>query len=82
MNVRKNGLVSPKLIKVLAAVVIGLSVGAVLPPNPAAIDAIGTIPGVLVSGAGVIGGAIIYVKAPDLVGAKSCGCTGECGCSN
>ena len=82
MNIRQSNLVNPKLVKILAAVVIGLSVGAVVPPNPAAINAIGTIPGVLLAGTGVIVGAVIYVKVPDLAGAKSCGCTDECSCSN
>lgn len=82
MNIRQSNLVSPKLVKVLAAVVIGLSVGAVLPPDSAAIEAMGPIPGFLVAGAGVIVGVVLYTKVPSLVGAKSCGCTGDCGCSN
>jgi hypothetical protein len=82
MNIRQSTLVSPKLVKILAAIVIGLSVGAVLPPNPAAIDALGTIPGVLVAGGGMTVGAVLYTTVPKLVGAESCGCTGDCGCSN
>lgn len=82
MNIRQSNLVSAKLVKILAAVVIGLSIGAVLPPNPAAINAIGTIPGILFASAGVLVGAVMYFKVPSFVGAKSCGCTGECGCSD
>ncbi|WP_232703565.1 hypothetical protein [Halobacterium wangiae] len=81
MNIRQSNLITPKLVRILAAVVIGFSIGAVLPPDPAAINALGTLPGVLLAGTGVIVGVVMYVKVPGLLGAKSCGCTGECACA-
>ncbi len=81
MNVRQSNLVTPKLVRILAAMVIGFSIGAVLPPDPAAINALGTLPGVLLAGIGVAVGAVMYVRCPGFLGAKRCGCTGACSCS-
>lgn len=82
MNVYLSELINPKYVKIVAAIVIGLSVGSILPPDPAAFDILGVLPGTFVAGTGVIIGAIMYTKLPEIVSSKSCGCTGDCGCAD
>lgn len=82
MDVRSHELISPKLVKVLAAVVIGLSIGAVLPPNPFAIDAFGLLPGISLAGAGAAIGTVMYTRLPAVLAPKGCGCAGDCGCAD
>lgn len=81
MTLRRSGVVTPKVVKVVAAVVVGLSVGALLPPEPVSVPLLGPVPAVAVGGVGLVVGAVLYLRVPDLVGVKGCGCTGDCDCA-
>lgn len=69
---RVNG---PTVGKLLAAVVVGFSVGTLLSPEPLTVPLVGTVPGVAVGGVGLVAGGLLYTQIP------SCGCSGDCGCS-
>lgn len=73
--------IDPRIVKVLAAVVIGLSVGTMVPPKAVLLPAVGAVPGLLVGGLGLVAGAALFQWGPRLVGVADCGCTGDCGCS-
>lgn len=81
MNLRRNAVVSPKVVKVVAAIIVGLSVGTLVPPEPVVFPAIGAVSGVAVGGVGLVAGVVLYVWVPTLVSSSECGCAGECGCS-
>lgn len=72
---------SPRVVKMIGAIVMGLSIGALLPPEPMAVPAVGVVPGVLVGGLGLAGGALLYVQAPKWLRPSGCGCSDDCGCS-
>lgn len=72
--------VNPKFVKVVAAVVVGLSLGTLVPPDPVTLPGVGTVSGILVGSAGLGSGAILYLWLPRVVG-TDCGCSGDCSCS-
>jgi hypothetical protein len=80
MSEYRNALRSPKLVKMVAAVVVGLSIGTLLPPEPVAVPGVGPVPGLAVGGVGLLAGAVLYLKGPALVG-TGCGCATDCGCA-
>ena len=80
MSMRRTAVVSPKAVKVVAAVVVGLSVGTLLPPDPVVLPFVGRVSGLLVGGCGLVAGGVLYLRAPRLVGSSDCDCSGECGC--
>ncbi len=65
----------------IAGVVVGLSVGTLVPPEPVSVPAVGTVSGIAVGGLGLVAGAILFLRGPDAIGASDCGCSGDCGCS-
>lgn len=67
-----------KLVKLLAAVVVGLGIGTMVPPDPVAVPAVGPVSGLLVGAVGVVVGGVLYTKAP--ASASSCDCDGACDC--
>lgn len=83
MAVRQRELVSPRLVKLLAAIVVGLSIGTLVPPEPVMLPYLGSVSAVLVGGTGLLVGAAVYRWVPALVSTSSsdCGCSGDCGCS-
>lgn len=81
MSMMRDIVLTPRIVKMIAAVVVGLSVGAMLPPEPVSVPAVGTVSGLIVGGVGVLSGSVLYVQGADLVGSSGCGCSGDCGCS-
>lgn len=81
MNLRSSTVANPRTVKFAAAVVIGLSVGTLAPPEPVALPVVGPTPGLAVGGVGLVAGGALYQWGPTLVGSPDCGCTGDCGCS-
>lgn len=81
MNVGRSELASPKLIKVVAAVVVGLGAGALLPPDPVTLPVVGTVPGVVAGAVGVAVGGALYRWGPGVLATPDCGCAGDCDCS-
>lgn len=81
MHFSRNRLVGPRTVKVVAAVVVGLSVGTLLPPDAVAVPLVGTVSGVVVGGVGLATGAGLYLWVPGLLAGPDCGCSGDCGCS-
>lgn len=81
MNSRRRAVVSPKALKVAAAVVVGLSVGTLVSSDPVALPVVGTASGLLVGGVGLLAGGVLYYWVPGLVASPDCGCSGDCGCS-
>lgn len=81
MSVRRSSLASPKLVKFIAALVVGLSVGTMVKLEPVALPVLGSVPGLAVGGVGLLVGAVLYVRGPKLLGASGCGCGADCGCS-
>ncbi len=81
MNVRQNAVVSPKLVKVVAAIIVGLSIGALVPPDAILLPVVGPVSGIIVGGIGLVTGALLYLWVPNLVHQSGCGCAGDCGCS-
>lgn len=75
--------ISPRLVKLLAAVVVGLSIGTLVPPEPVALPVLGSTPAVAVGGTGLLVGVAVYRWVPGLVNTSSsdCGCGGDCDCS-
>ena len=62
--------------KFLAAVVVGLGIGTLVPPEPVSVPAVGTVSGLLVgSGAIAVGGGL-YLWIRRSTG--GCGCGGSC----
>lgn len=81
MNTVQVRAVSPRIIKIVAAIIVGLSVGTALPPDPVNLPFVGTTPGLLVGIFGIITGAVLYLWVPNLVNTSACRCIGDCGCS-
>jgi hypothetical protein len=81
MSLRSTTRLTPRRVKVLAAILIGLSIGTLLPPEPVLVPVIGIVPGLLLGGSGLLLGAVLYVRAPTWVTASACECSGDCGCS-
>lgn len=77
-NWNRNGFELRKLGKILAAVVVGLSIGTLLPPDPVVLPVVGSVSGVLVGGIGLVVGGVLYAQ---LSGTSDCGCSGDCDCS-
>lgn len=80
MRVRHPTTVSPRAVKLAAAVVIGLSLGGVVPPNPSLLEWLGPVPGVFAGALGAGLGAIVYTQVPRRLTATECGCVDDCGC--
>jgi|GEM_PF-5442075 len=81
MNALTRSPVSPKMVKVGAAVIIGVSLGTVLGGETVLVPGIGAVPGVVGGGVGALAGAALYRWGPPVVGGGTCDCTGDCGCS-
>lgn len=81
MNLRRSTFVSPKIVKVVAAIVVGLSIGTLVPPDAVLLPVVGPMSGIVVGGIGLITGTVLYLWVPALVSPSACGCTGDCGCS-
>lgn len=67
-----------RLGKVVAAVVIGLSIGTLVPPEPVALPMVGSVSGIVAGFAGLVVGGGLYGLARR--SASGCGCDGECRC--
>lgn len=80
MAMRVRTPAGPKVLKVTAAVVIGLSVGALVPPDAVRFPVVGAVPGLLAGGVGLLVGLVLYRWMPRLL-TPDCGCAGDCGCS-
>ncbi|MFB6068914.1 MAG: hypothetical protein ABEJ90_03205 [Halobacterium sp.] len=65
--------------KFAAAVVAGLGVGTLVPPDPVGLPGIGSVSGLLFGSAGLAAGAVLYSQASRLAPAD-CGCGGDCDC--
>ncbi len=72
--------VSPRAVKLFAAIIMGLSIGGLLPPDPTLLQSLGTAPGVLVGAMGVVGGGLIYTQVPRQLSSSGCGCGESCDC--
>lgn len=81
MNVSEQTIVSPKVVKFVAAVVIGLSVGTMLSPEPMALPAVGQVPSVAVGAIGLVLGSLLFSEVPRHLQSTGCGCGDDCGCS-
>jgi len=81
MSVRQTLPIRPKLVKVVAAIVIGLSIGTLVPPDAVMLPVLGRVSGIVVGAVGLLAGTLLYRRAPDLTGTANCGCSGECGCA-
>lgn len=68
----------PWLGKLLAAVVVGLGIGTLVPPDPVTVPAVGTVSGLLVGGGAVVAGGGLYLWIQRSTG--RCDCGGACGC--
>lgn len=77
MNVARHTLDRSKVVKFLAAVVMGFSVGSVLSPDQVALPVVGATSSVAVGGVGLVVGALLYARAP---GNSTCGCSADCDC--
>lgn len=78
---RRRTALTPKIVKVAAAVLVGLNVGTLVPPSPVTLPVAGEVSGVLVGATGLATGAALYRFGPGLLGSTDCGCAGDCGCS-
>lgn len=67
-----------RLGKVLAGIVMGLSIGTLLPPEPVSLPAIGSVSGVLVGIAGLLVGTGLFLLIQR--SSSACGCGEGCGC--
>lgn len=81
MRFQRHTVVTPKLVKIGAAVIIGLSIGMLVPPKSVVLPVIGRVSGVLVGGSGLVLGVTLYTQLPKLVAPSGCDCSGKCGCS-
>jgi len=83
MHIHRRTLLSPKLVKIIAAIIVGLSIGTAVPPEPILLPVVGAVPGLAVGTIGLLAGAALYLRGPTFVGSpeSDCGCTGDCGCS-
>ena len=81
MTLRRKGFVNPRIVKVVAAIVVGLSIGTLVPPEPVVVPVVGTVSGIVVGGVGLVTGTALYLWVPGLVGTSECGCSGDCECS-
>ncbi len=82
MNPSRNRIVNPKIVKVVAAIVVGLSVGTLIPPEPVTLPVVGPASGIAVGGIGLVLGAVLYLWIPKRVSGSGsgCGCSGDCDC--
>lgn len=62
-----------------AAVVVGLGLGTLVPPDPVSVPLVGRVPGVVAGGVGLVtgGGAFALLKRSS---GSGCGCSGDCEC--
>lgn len=81
MRLARGSLLTPRLVKFIAALVVGLSIGTAVPPRPVVLPVAGSVPGLVVGATGLVVGAALYRHGPTLVGQSGCDCSGACGCS-
>lgn len=81
MNLSQQPVINPKLVKILAAIIVGVSISTLLSWTPVSVPGVGLVPGYLLGGVGLIAGGAIYQWVPPLMGTSGCGCEGNCGCS-
>lgn len=60
--------------KLVAAIIVGLSIGTLVSPEPVTFPVVGTVSGIIVGAIGLVTGAVLYTQIP------GCGCSGDCGC--
>ena len=77
----RRAVASRRAIKLVAGVVVGVSIGTSVPPEPVSLPAVGAVSGVAVGGLGLVAGAVLYLRGPDALTSSDCGCSGDCGCS-
>lgn len=65
---------------ILAAVLIGLGVGSMIPPNPVSIPAVGSVSAFVVGPVAVGLGVGTYLGLRRQGAKRSCGCVGSCSC--
>lgn len=80
MRIRRTATVSPRAVKLAAAVVIGLSLGGLVPPNPSLLQWLGPVTGAIAGGLGAGLGVLVYTRVPRRLAAVDCGCGDDCGC--
>lgn len=61
--------------KLIAGLVLGLSLGTLVQPDPMTVPAVGAVPSAVVGGLGLVVGAVLYTQIP-----SGCDCGGDCGC--
>ena len=76
-SLRQRGFGPWRIVKLLAAVVVGFSVGTLLSFEPVTLPLLGTTSGLLVGGVGLVAGGGLFLRARQ---SASCGCSGNCGC--
>lgn len=80
MSVHLSTFASPRIVKIVAAISIGLSIGGLLPPNPTLLQSLGTALGLFVGGTGVVVGGLVYTQIPPRLPSAGCGCGDNCDC--
>ncbi len=81
MSLNQQTIASPKVVKMVAAVVLGLGIGTIIGAEPVTIPGIGAVSGLLAGGLAVLVGGALYVKGPNHVQSEDCGCGDDCGCA-
>ena len=77
MHIRQRALLTPKLVKIVAAVIVGLSIGTAVPPEPVLLPVVGPVPSLAVGTIGLLAGASLYLRGPTFIGSSE----SDCGCS-
>jgi len=80
MTTRPGVVGKPQLAKLVAAILIGLGIGTLVPTRPVSVPGVGTVSGVLVGVVGLGAGVVLYRWAPGRAASSGCGCSGDCGC--
>jgi hypothetical protein len=76
-SLRQRGFGPWRTVKLLAAVVVGFSVGTLLSFDPVTLPFLGTTSGLLVGGVGLVVGGGLFLRARKSAG---CDCSGDCRC--
>jgi hypothetical protein len=81
MDLKANRIIDPRVVKASAAVIIGLSIGMLVPPDPVSMPSLGPISGLIAGGLGLLIGGLLYYQVPRWMTSRSgCGCGKDCGC--